>query len=310
MPLTQCDASVGYRGFITVGGSTLPFLSGGFEHIQETIKSQPLINDTTGAGRSIYNYTLSKSYYLGKLACEVFSSGGYGQAFRNLLTLAIGSSGKSCNSFTGSGGNNLVFSPNGGDVFSVPGTGRAVVNGFTIRGNPGGLVQADFSFWSTNIGSGGASGSVLQFESSPHTEDANPLPYYNSSFLVQGTGDDTLINNYLTDWSITLSAPVIPIYTLCNPNNATQNIEANDLRLGFTDITGSFSYFRPAGTVFGTGLANGCTISIGLIGSILNLPNVVFVNDTVPNSGPNQAVYRKIQFESFGLNGQSSISLV
>ena len=198
------------------------------------------------------------------------------------------------------GAGSLVFSPNGQQMQTV--TGKAAINSFSLKGNPGGNVQLSFGLIATNVSQTVSTQQATPiFETVGNTDDANPLPYYSSSFTTLGSSDDSFISTYLMDWNLNVSYPVTPIYTFC-PGVTTPT----DLRLGTMQVTGDFCYYNPAG-LYDSSLST-ASIIIDLVLGRFTLSNVKFIEDSVPSQGQNDVIFRHVKFKAFGRNGIPSIT--
>lgn len=291
-----CSQSVGWNGYCLVAGNTLPFITGGFSRTLDILESESLYVDSKPFQ---YNYSTGKDISKGKLSTEVFTTGTYGTALSTLIGLAC--RGNKCAILgAGSGGASLKFSPNGAQEQTVG--KKAVINGMSLRGNPAGNVLCDFQITATDITTTTSVDSAsIVAEAISNSDDGNPLPYYSSSLTVTGTLDDTLISNYLMDWSLDVSCDVTPVFTFCEGVTTP-----NDLRVGVLRVSGSFVYYNPAG-IYATQLTE-AGIVIDLVLGRITLPKAIFTNDSVMNDGQNNPVFRRVDFKAFGSNGSNSIS--
>lgn len=301
----SCSGSIGWRGYAKVSGNTLPFTRAQVQTKREIIISDPLMVDSKGSNfRFDHNYTLGKELTEANISTEVYSSGGYKAAFLALLNLAIGTS-KGCNRLTGGGSSSLEISPNGGTLITLPGSsGKALVTGFSIRGNAGGIIDANFNVVSTSNSTGAASSTAdLQFETAGTTEDSNPVPYYATSVVVGGSGQDSIVNANITDWNINVSSDATPIYGFCD--NSSSRVPVN-LRAGRIRVQGSFTYYAPAGLYVST-LADGASVAIDVVATTLTMPNVVFESAPITNNGANSPVFRTVNFRALGTADHGAI---
>jgi hypothetical protein len=300
-----CTSSIGWRGYCKVGGATLPFLNASVTHSQEIITSEPLSVDRYANYRSIHNYSFGKKIVNANLTTEVWDSVIYKTAFNKMLLLATGATG-SCNAF-GSSVGQLEICPNGGTSLLIPGgTGKAVVSGFSLRGNPGGTVQASFTIVSTNYTKAFPTSASLVFEDEDGQDDTNnfsPLPYYNSTFALSAISDDAnLVSTNVTDWNLDVSCDVKPVYGFCHQKSPF------DLRLGVIRVTGSFNYYSPSG-IFGILLNSNVNAVIDLQCATITLPRLLFKESDLTANDINAPVYRKINFIGVGTSNNSSVQV-
>lgn len=295
----SCPGSVGYNGYLLIGSNTLPYLTGGLSSSKDIIDSEPLSVSSSAVYSSQYNYIAGRDLYKGNFSTEIYASGAYGIALKTLIAMAVRSN--KCSTVGGAGGaGSFIFSPNGKQMQTI--TGKAAINTFSLRGNPGGNVQLSFGLVATSVSqTPSTEQATISFETVGNTDDGNPLPYYSSSFTTLGSSDDSLIATYLMDWNLNISYSVTPIYTFC-PGVTTPY----DLRLGIMQVTGDFCYYNPAG-IYDSSLST-ASIIIDLILGRFTLGNVKFIEDSVPSQGQNDVIFRHVKFRAFGTSNAPSIT--
>jgi hypothetical protein len=296
--------SANWKGFLKVGGYTLPYNSCSVNVLSEFINGQPISAPISAYARSLKTYSVGKKHVESSIQFDVFATGGYGNACQSLLKGVL----SNCGTISGEGGTgSLIFCPSGGSNFTVPGpSGKAVVSSLTIKGNNKGLVQASVNLLATSVGDGTGGSADLQFETAGLVEDSSPLPWYNSSFAVSGAGDDSLMSNYLIDWELTINNNAELIYGFCNSDDLSDITLARDIRLGLLDVEGSFKYYSPTG-IYTPELRNGASIIIDLVFFTFTMPHVVFRNDGIPSSSGDALVVRNVQYKAYASEGSAAI---
>jgi hypothetical protein len=232
------------------------------------------------AHRSPYNYAIGSEYVEGSFTCEIFN-GSYS---------SIGSLISACVNGTEV---ELSLSSGGGSSISVPGEGVCYVSSMTLNGSNGGIAKATFNILATDSDTGGAVGASLDYESVGTTEDNNPIPYYNTSFVMTDVDSDMV-----TEWSLTFSNNPKMINVL---NGDSRPIA---IRLGTTSLTGTVNYLTSSVSP----IENGGTLSVDCGPRTLTCPHIVIVSDSKPSAGASQLVTRCLSFEGFGSDGQKVLS--
>lgn len=292
----SCYAA-GYTGYAKVGGSTLPFLSG---DVSDSIELITVPNIGTRTTRYFKNFMRGKRTYHCNLSFVLFRS--YISAVRKLLANAT----DYCSFGNDDGG--IEFSPAGNTTYRVPGNnGSAVIDNLSLNSSAGNPVQGSASITATGWDEISAGSGSLVYESAGLTDDNNFLPWYDVSLVISNFEDSNLVNNYTDSWSFTLQNEVFPLFTLCNIGNASTNLNSSStdkiqtraakaLRYGMMTVTGELKYWSPTGNFNSPTDGASITIDFGSFNVVLN--NLVFTNDSTPNSGANVPVLKTLQFQA------------
>jgi len=292
----SCYAA-GYTGYAKIDGSTLPFLSG---EVSESVGIITVPNIGTRTSRYFRNFTLGKRTYKCNLSFVLFKS--YASAVKNLLAKAT-----SYCAF-GNGGGGIEFSPAGNTTYRIPGdSGSAVVANLSLSSSAGEPIQGSVSVDATSWSEIPASNGSLVFETAGLNDDNNFLPWYDVSLVISDFEDSNLVNNYTDSWSLTLQNEIFPLFTLCNTGSAGTGLNSSSadklqartakaLRYGMMTVTGELKYWSPTGDFKNPTDGASITLDFGSFNVVLH--NLVFTNDSVPNTGANAPVLKTLQFQA------------
>ena len=275
-----CSGYIGWQGAASAGG-TLPFISGDIRRVTQLFKPNIIGWSNNPAFRSPYNYAKASSYVEGSFTCEIF--GGSYSSIGSLISACVNGTEV-----------NLSLSSGGGSGISIPGDGICYVSSMTLNGSNGGISKVTFNILATDADDGGAGSASLDYESEGITEDNNPIPYYNTSFVMTGVDSDMVM-----EWSLTFSNNPRMINVL---NGESRPIT---IRLGTTSLTGTVSYLTSSVSA----IEDGGTLTVDCGPRTLTCPWIVVTGDSKPSNGQNQIVTRTLSFEGFGSDGQKVLSV-
>jgi hypothetical protein len=326
MPITV--GALGWRGYLYAAGYVYPFNTCDISKVTELYESQSVhgggLGTVDGVYHSQHNVAQGKVLAQGRVSGEVFAgTNNYASGFKELLKRAIGAvtsdtslrdlgfdkSEEGCLVFNPGRSNELKLPDEDLVIYGVP--AKAVISQMTLRGNPNGIVECEFEVMSTGASDRAAippATDEFAYEDVGCNDDSKPVPFWDSRFDISAAAGEANLVNRITRWEITVVNNTTGIWAFNGQQRAV------DMLQGIMVVTGSFDYFSADGS-FVSSLCHGATLNItlGAAGGnpiVLHSPYVAFDQSPIPNTGPNNPVYRNVRFRCLAQQPEASLHIL
>ncbi len=311
---------IGWKGYILVDGSVIPYTSADFSEKIQHIPSDDIhgggVGTTHGAYHSQINAAEGQIMFDGTVNGNVYiGTTGFGLGFNEVLKRAIGGSAtdtslRECG-FDGThplivswGGCGFDGSP--AARFPAATAGRAVVETFNLNGNLGGLTTWDATLQASSRGDTSTAPTTADFtfESGSDLGAGSPVPWHQTSLAFSGLGEAGVADR-IREWSVSVSNNTTPTWTFNGERTP------RDIYQGQMEITGSFDYYSDDEDF--SSLTNGSTLTITLgtdlgAGAItLFSPYLALDPRPIKIDGVNDLATRSVQYRMLGSSSGGSL---